>query len=75
MKHSSNVIYVDFTVSSAKKNIQLFSTLLNTVLPIDNMQVDKSEWTEKLTTRERHEQLKRDLEFIRQINSASYARK
>lgn len=75
MKHSSNVIYVDFTVSSTKKNIQLFSTILNTVLPIDNMQVEKGEWTEKLTTRERHEQLKRDLEFIRQINSASYARK
>ena len=75
MKHTSNVIYVDFAISGARKNNQLFSKLLNTLFPVENINAEKGEWPEKLTPSERHEQIKRDLEFLRQINTACDARK
>jgi hypothetical protein len=68
-KQDSNVIHIDFKARTAiKKNsgTQTFSQLIGNVMtPVED---GPDEWPEDLTPRERSEQLKRDLDFLRQMN-------
>jgi hypothetical protein len=68
-KQDSNVIHIDFHARKAHKKhsgTQSFSQLIgNVVAPVDD---DPDEWPEDLTPRERCDQLKRDLDFLRQMN-------
>lgn len=64
-KQDSNVIHIDFNLRKAHKRscgIKSFSQL------IDNVIKTPDEWPEDLTPRERCDQLKQDLEFLRQMN-------
>jgi hypothetical protein len=72
----SNVIHIDFPARKAHKKhsgTQSFSQLISHVVtPADE---DPDEWPEDLTPRERCDQLKRDLEFLRQVNDIPPAKK
>ncbi len=72
----SNIIHIDFsarkstTESSINNSAQSFSQLLSHVIPTsDHQYTDESQdkWAEQLTPSERREQLKKDLEFIRNL--------
>jgi hypothetical protein len=68
-KQDSNVIHVDFNSRKSHKTCngtQTFSQLIGNVIPTADEGPD--EWPEDLTPRERCDQLKRDLEFLRQMN-------
>ncbi|MFT4765838.1 MAG: hypothetical protein ACI9OH_002952 [Oleispira sp.] len=75
-KQDSNVIHIDFHARKAHKKdngTQAFSQLIsNFVAPTEDA---VEEWPEDLTPRERSEQLKRDLEFLRQMNEIPPAKK
>jgi|TARA_B110000438_G_C15430151_1_gene485757 hypothetical protein len=72
----SNVIHIDFHARKAHKKsagTQTFSQLIGHVItPAEN---GTEEWPEDLTPRERSDQLKRDLEFLRQMNDIPPAKK
>lgn len=74
-KQDSNVIHIDFKSRKAHKicdGTKTFSQLIGNVLPTDE---GPDEWPEDLTPRERCDQLKRDLEFLRQMNDIPPAKK
>jgi len=75
-KQDSNVIHIDFHSRKALKKsngTQTFSQLIgNVISPVDE---GPDEWPEDLTPRERCDQLKRDLEFLRQMNDIPPAKK
>jgi len=68
-QQDSNVIHIDFQSRKALKRndgTQTFSQLIGNVMA--NTEEGPEEWPEDLTPRERCDQLKRDLEFLRQMN-------
>ena len=68
-KQDSNVIHIDFNERKAHKQsigTKSFSQLIGNVITSSDEGPD--EWPEDLTPRERCDQLKRDLEFLRQMN-------
>jgi hypothetical protein len=75
-KQDSNVIHIDFHARKALKKddgTQTFSQLIGDVIaPTEDT---TEEWPEDLTPRERSDQLKRDLEFLRQMNDIPPAKK
>ncbi|MFT6113940.1 MAG: hypothetical protein ACJA10_000876 [Oleispira sp.] len=75
-KQDSNVIHIDFKDRKAHKisnGTQAFSQLIgNVIAPTENT---LEEWSEDLTPTERSEQLKRDLEFLQQMNDIPPATK
>jgi hypothetical protein len=75
-KQDSNVIHIDFHARKALKKddgTQTFSQLIGDVIaPSED---NTEEWPEDLTPRERSDQLKRDLEFLRQMNDIPPAKK
>jgi hypothetical protein len=75
-KQNSNVIHVDFSSRKTHKvcnGTQSFSQLIGNVIPTADE--DSDEWPEDLTPRERCDQLKLDLEFLRQMNDIPPAKK
>lgn len=66
-QQDSNVIEVDFNSRKEKTDngVKPFSQLLQNIVP--NPYDDHEEWTDNLSPQERREQLKSDLEFLRQI--------
>ena len=75
-KQDSNVIHIDFHDRKALKKsdgTQTFSQLIGNV--ITPAEADSEEWPEDLTPRERREQLKRDLDFLRQMSDIPPAKK
>ena len=75
-KQDSNVIHIDFSTRRAHQRsngTKTFSQLIGDVIAPENEGPD--EWPEDLTPRERCDQLKRDLEFLRQMNDVPPAKK
>jgi len=67
-QHDSNVIQVDFSAKKSakeKNGTQPFSSLIERVMMTPT---GPDEWPEDLTPRERCDQLKKDLEFLRKMN-------
>jgi hypothetical protein len=67
-QRDSNVIKVDFSakrVLRKEHGTQCFSSLIEKVIGITD---DHDEWPEDLTPRERSEQLRKDLDFLRTMN-------
>jgi hypothetical protein len=67
-QHDSNVIQVDFSAkrsSKEKSGTQPFSTLIDNVMTTAE---GPDEWPEDLTPKERCNQLKKDLDFLRKMN-------
>ncbi|MFT6190382.1 MAG: hypothetical protein ACJARQ_001868 [Oleispira sp.] len=65
----SNVVHIDFQDRKAlrkRKGTQTFSQLIDHVVKPSKEGFD--EWPEDLSPRERREQLKRDLDFLRQMS-------
>jgi hypothetical protein len=68
-QHDSNVIQVDFSAKRSlkeKDGIQPFSSLIGNVMRTTE---GPDEWPEDLTPKERCDQLKKDLDFLRKMNS------
>ncbi len=68
---NSNVIQVNFAArreTKEKAQTASFSNLIDDVMSTTN---DLDEWPEDLTPRERCDQLKKDLEFLRKMNEVS----
>lgn len=66
-QQDSNVIQVDFSAKKSVKEtngVQSFSSLIGKVMTTDS----PDEWPEDLTPKERCDQLKKDLEFLRKMN-------
>lgn len=74
-QQDSNVIHIDFSSRQTKSDngVKSFSQLLNEVVP--NPYDDQEEWQDNLTPKERSEQLKSDLEFLRQMSDAPPVKK
>lgn len=65
----SNVIQIDFNAKRALKKehgTESFSSLIERVMETEE---GHDEWPEDLTPKERSEQLKKDLEFLRRMNT------
>ncbi|CCK76308.1 MAG: hypothetical protein KBT75_14350 [Oleispira antarctica] len=75
-QQDSNVIHIDFQDRKALKKsdgTKTFSQLIGHVIaPVEE---GPEEWPEDLTPKERREQLKRDLDFLRQMNDIPPAKK
>lgn len=72
---NSNVIQVNFAAKRKPKKCEQtpsFSTLMGDVMSTSG---ELDEWPEDLTPRERCDQLKKDLEFLRKMNDASLMNK
>lgn len=69
-QQDSNVIHIDFSSrkENADKSTKPFTHFLNDVVP--SPYDDSSDVFEELTPKERHDQLKKDLEFLRQMNDS-----
>lgn len=68
-QHTSNVIQVDFSAKRSlkeKNGTQPFSSLIGNVMATTE---GPDEWPEDLTPKERCDQLKKDLDFLRKMNS------
>jgi hypothetical protein len=79
-KQDSNVIHVDFRERKAHEvsdETQAFSQLVDDIIsPIENTTEESpEEWLEEISPKERSEQLKRDLEFLQQMNDIPPATK
>ncbi len=64
----SNVIKIDFNAKAVVKkerNTESFSSLMERVMETKE---GNNEWSEDISPKERSEQLKKDLEFLRKIN-------
>jgi predicted CopG family antitoxin len=64
----SNVIKIDFNTKAVVKkehNTESFSSLMERVMETKE---GNDEWAEDISPKERSEQLKKDLEFLRKIN-------
>ncbi|HCM06037.1 MAG TPA: hypothetical protein DIC30_08530 [Oceanospirillales bacterium] len=64
----SNVIKIDFNAKAVVKKehkTESFSSLMERVMETKE---DHDQWSEDVSPKERSEQLKKDLEFLRKIN-------
>jgi len=69
-QQDSNVIHIDFSSRKEKtdNSTKPFTHFLNDVVP--SPYDDHNHVSEELSPKERHDQLKKDLEFLRQMNDS-----